>query len=228
MVEIICKYCGERTIAKRKSKLTCDKEECKDKLNNERVKKYYNKHPDKQDNNRFRASKNQLKRRNHGWNQINREIITDRQVHISMRKHVCENCNFEYMAGGGKNYTSWNAAFCPECGLVEKSIIDTDPWEYHLKYQPQPATQEEINECKQELRKVKHYPILKKLAIYIDIQKTIIDFPQELIELRKLLNRLKERNDKKQLSVTTTPEEEQICFAALNKKILENKNIINK
>lgn len=219
MVEVICRYCGTPFEAKRKSREVCDKEECRNKIQET----YYKNNPDKQDDNRFRQSKRNIKQNFRKWKEINRDISNDNRPHIAMRLRTCNDCGEEFMAGAGRNCTLWNAAICPRCGLVEKSVIDTDPWEYHLKYQPHPANQDEINECKKELRKVKIYPILKKYAIYLDKQKTVIDFPQELIALRGMLNNLKERKNKKETIIRTTPEEEQICFKALNEKLIKNK-----
>lgn len=116
-------------------------------------------------------------------------------------------CSYENTCVNYYNATEYGVPYCPNCGLVERSITD-DVWWYDNHYHPRSAHDDEIEEYLKELRRCK-IPTVKRQAIYTGNH---LDFISEAEEVRKQVNKI---NGKPYL----TQVELNICIGALFKSI---------
>lgn len=151
-----------------------------------------------------------------------REMLIEKysisSTNLHKLKYVCEECetvfyyNYSiYMSFIGDfvsnyNTTSWGAACCPNCGLVEKSICD------ELIFEVSNMTEVERKLYLTELHYNKKCNI-KKEAIYL---RNFIDFISEAETVRKMLNRIYNKGN-------LTQDQINECIAILFRKIKELK-----
>lgn len=125
-----------------------------------------------------------------------REMLVEKysisSTNIYKLQHICEECemlfyydysiyeSFNNTFISSYNTTPWGDWCCPQCGLVEKSILDELPIQYsHMNEVERKLFLSELHKCKQ--------PLFKKQAIYC---RNVIDFISEAETVRSIRNRI--------------------------------------
>jgi hypothetical protein len=202
MATCICWACKTTFESARSSKLCCS-DECR--------KMYQSDY----DHDRYIEFRNVNRKKKRDMLAIKYSIISSNLYKIAS---VCDECltkfyydytifqKFNDVYVSSYNTTQWGAAYCPNCGLVERSQCD----EIFI-----PASGMDQIERKlflSEIHKTKRLPIRHE-AIYIRNQ---LDFIAEAEDVRRKLNQIYDRG-------ALTQAEINICIAALFKRIGESK-----
>lgn len=232
-----CKYCGIE-LSKKRKRVICDSKNCRNLYQQE----YYQNNPDKFEENRFNQSirNTQNHRRSRYYGDNITDFVYGYNSNIDSKRHICGECGTEFFhqyktesswRNGilisenivKQNVTPWGAGVCPKCGLVNRNIATDYSFDWNNVKTPYKSTQEDYDDWKARISHVDREPIIKKQAVYIDDQKTQIDFLTELQVIRSMLN--KTRLKRKERSILTTPEEEQLCFRLTIIGMREKKNM---
>lgn len=197
----ICITCGAKFESDRNSKLACSPE-C------EKLRK------SEYDKDRYLQFRN-------GDRKKRREMLVERysisSTNLYKIKSVCDDCLTEFYYDYSIfqkfndtfvttfNTTEWGSAYCPRCGLVEKSNVDESIKDTKIASMGEMELKLYFN----EMRKCKK-PTTKSEAIRL--RGGMVDFISEAEDVRKRINRIHQKGN-------LTQEELNICIATLFRKL---------
>lgn len=198
---LICITCGAKFESARNSKLACSPE----------CEKFRKSEYDKDRYLQFRNADRKKRR----------EMLVERysisSINLYKIKSVCDDCLMEFYYDysiyqkfndtfvSNFNTTEWGSAYCPRCGLVEKSNVD-DAKDIKIASMGEMELKLYFN----EMRKCKK-PTTKSETIRL--RGGMIDFIAEALDLRKRVKRI--NTNKSDL----TQDEINICISALFRKL---------